>query len=177
MAAEIPKQQKIILAVLAAAGLFMFYSKVYSPIGDKIKESEEALKKKKSELVEMQKQSREMKKLEEEMVLLEQQLLIIEGILPKDAELPTLIRTITDTVRKFDMEVEVLRPGGLRTLNYYSILPFGMTLENDYHTFGAFFTEIAKLKRVFSVSNVKFSSQGEDKLTASFELLAFAAKK
>lgn len=176
------KQQKIILGILAVAGLYMFYSKVYAPIGDKIKETRETLKKKSSQLADMRVKAQQLEVLEQELKLLEEHLKKTEKRLPKSEEIPKFIRTITDTAAKYGMEVKSLSIGGAQGSQYYTTHSYGLQLISDYHTFGKFFAEIGQMDRIFNIHNLTLNPAGgmaeeEGQLSARFSIIAYTAKQ
>ncbi|MDA3793444.1 MAG: type 4a pilus biogenesis protein PilO [Elusimicrobia bacterium] len=179
---NITQQQKIVLGVLAVVGLIFFYSKVYAPMGGKIKDAKKILQEKQAELGDMKIKAQQLDVLEKEFKLLEEQLKVTEKKLPKTKELPELIRTITKTVEKYNMEVDTLRPGGGSGGQYYMTYPYSLSLATDYHTFGRFFSEIAQLDRIFNIKNLNIttggsSEDGERSLRASFSIVAYTFKQ
>lgn len=179
---QITKQQKIAIGIIGIIGLFMFYSKVYAPLGDKIKKEEETLEKKQTELEEMKIKAQKLDLLEKEFKLLLVHLKFVEEKLPKTEELPKFIRTITDTAAKYGMDVTSLKIAARKGSQYYTSHPYGMNLESDYHTLGAFFTEVAQLERIFNISNLKMTPNrtakkgSEIQLNATFSLIAYTAQ-
>ncbi|MGM0441382.1 MAG: type 4a pilus biogenesis protein PilO [Elusimicrobiota bacterium] len=178
---EVTKQQKIILAVLGVIGLFYLYSNVYAPMTDKIEDAQKTLEKKKSELREMRLQAQQLDTLEKEFELLESQLKETEKKLPKTKELPQFIEGITDTAAKFGMGVKTITVSSKESSEYYQTHPYGLKLAANYHTLGAFFTEIAQMERIFNIKNVTFSpkvnEEGEDVLEANFQIVAYTFKE
>ena len=177
---KVTNQQKVVLGVLAVIGLIFFYSKVYAPMGDKIKESQEVLQKKSAELQDTQIKAQQLDVLEEELKLLEEQLKIIEKKLPKTEEIPKFIKMITDIAAKYGMDVKTLDIPGPQASAYYVTHPYGMNLESDYHTFGHFFSEIGQLDRIFNIKDLNLTplagEEGEGRLNASFTIVAFTSK-
>lgn len=177
---KVTNQQKVVLGVLAVIGLIFFYSKVYAPMGDKIKVSQEVLQKNRAELQDMQIKAQQLDVLEAELKLLEGQLKIIEKKLPKTEEVPKFIRTITDTAAKYGMDVKTLSIPGPQASAHYVTHPYGMNLQSDYHTFGRFFSEIGQFDRIFNIKNLNLSPAGgeeeEGDLTANFLIVAFTSK-
>ncbi len=179
---KITQQQKIVLAVLAVVGLIFFYSKVYAPMGGKIKDARNTLQEKQAKLRSMKKKAQKLDVLEKEFKLLEEQLKVTEKKLPKTQELPELIRTITRTAEKYNMEVDSLRPGGSSGGQYYITYPYSLSLQSDYHIFGRFFSEIAQLDRIFNISNLNITTRGSSEesqgnLNASFSIIAYTFKQ
>ncbi|MEA3506927.1 MAG: type 4a pilus biogenesis protein PilO [Elusimicrobiota bacterium] len=178
---EITQQQKIVLGVLAVIGLIFFYSKVYAPMGGKINEARQTLHEKEAKLKDMQIKARQLDSLEKEFNLLEQQLEITEKKLPRTKELPEFIRTITRTVEKYNMDVDNLRPGSRTEGQYYMTYPYSLSLNNDYHTLGRFFSEIAQLDRIFNIKGLNLTSatseEGQENLRASFSIIAYTFKQ
>ena len=174
---EVTQQQKIVLGVLAVIGLIFFYSKVYAPMGGRINDARQTLQEKEVQLRDMQIKAQQLDSLEKEFNLLEQQLEVTEKRLPRTRELPEFIRTITRTVEKYNMDVDNLRPGSPSEGQYYMTHPYSLSLQNDYHTLGRFFTEIAQLDRIFNITGLNLtevaSEEGQENLNASFSIIAY----
>ncbi|MFH1415723.1 MAG: type 4a pilus biogenesis protein PilO [Elusimicrobiota bacterium] len=178
----ITNQQKVVIAVLIAAGMFMFYKKIYAPLQVKIQATRETLEKKEAELENMKRKARELAKLEKEYKLLAEKLKETEKRLPKTTELPKFIRTITDIAGKYGMDVDNLSVMAPSSSEYYVTYSYKMALSSDYHTFGRFFTEIINLERLFNMRDVIFtlagtSSESTVMLSVSFTLVTYTSKE
>jgi type IV pilus assembly protein PilO len=177
---EIPKQQKIALAVLALIGLYMFYTKAFVPMQEKINKAQEQLEKKQAELDDMKRTAAQLGKLEKRYKQVEEYLKIAETRLPKTEELPTFLKTVTDMAVKYNMNVDNLRvkPAGEST--YYVSHPYSLTLQSDFHNFGRFFNEIVQLERIININDVVFtlaeSADAEESIQASFDIVTYTAK-
>jgi len=178
---QVTKQQKIMLAVLAVAGLYMLYTKAFAPLGDKIKASMEQLQKKEAELMDMRMQAQQLDLLEKELKLFEEYLKKTEEKLPKTEEIPQLIRIITETAAKYGIDVEVLNKINETNSKYYTIHPYGMEFESDFHTIGRLFSEIGQLERIFSINDASFEISKDEKeknsVKVKFMLLGYTFKQ
>lgn len=176
----IPLQQKVILGILAVAGLIMFYSKVYAPLQDKIKKSQELVEQKQAGLIDMKEKARQLDELEKEFKHLEVQLKLTETKLPKTKELPKFIRLITEAATRYGMNVDNLKVSAPAGSQYYTTHTYGLKLNSDYHTFGRFFAEIVQMDRIFNIKDVVFSpvtaGETEEELAVSFSVVAYTAK-
>ncbi|MBN2406703.1 MAG: type 4a pilus biogenesis protein PilO [Elusimicrobia bacterium] len=182
---QITQQQKIVLGILGAVGLFMLYSKVYAPLGGKIKAAEDELSAKQAKLADMRKKANRLDKLEKEYRDLEDLLKEIEKRLPKDNEVPALIKTITDTAQKYNMEVRTFKESAasekslIKSDKFYEPYPYDMEFTADYHTLGAFFTEIARLERIFNIGKMDMVpvKNSEKDVQVKFTLVTYTFKE
>ncbi len=178
---EVTKPQKIVLAVLGIVGLIYVYNNFYAPMSDKIEDAQETLQQKTTELREMRLQAQQLDMLEKEFELLEVHLRDTERRLPKTKELPEFIETVTDIASQYGMDVKTLRVDGSGSSEYYQTHPYGFKLTSDYHTLGAFFTQVARLERIFNIKDVilrpVYDKEDNRLLEADLQIVAYTFKK
>lgn len=178
---NVTKQQKIIMGILAAVGLFMFYQKVYMPLEEDIKKASEELEKKQAELVDLRRKAAQLDKLEKEIELIKEYSKVLEKKLPKTRELPEFIRNITEKATKYGMNLNNLKVESPSASSHYVRHEYKMDLTSDFHNFGKFFTEIVNQERVFGIKDVLFvpsqdSESLKEALNVSFSILAYTSK-
>jgi len=139
---QVTTQQKVLIGIIVFVGLIMFYSKVYSPMQGKINEAKEELSKKQDKLSEMRRTAQQLDKLEKDLEILGQQLKITEKKLPTNNELPQLIKTITDTAKKYGIDIANMKVQSPKSDKFYTSHTYSFSISADYHTLGSFLTEI-----------------------------------
>jgi len=175
------KQQIIVLGVLAVFGFYMLLKNYYFPLTGKIEAKEKELEEKETKLAYTKQRIANLKRLEQEYGLLSMELERIAKKLPKDTELPALIRIITDTGRKFGIDVDNLTPKKSVTRTNYIEHQFEITLETNYHNLAAFFTELAQQERVITFSDLEMTyrvptQEDPSGISVQFYLIVYTAK-
>ncbi len=165
---KVPIWQKImVLTFLAAVEVVLFQQMYWKPLDQqivKLKDDLEALNRKYKEqkaiaddLVTFQQNT---KKLEEDLrVALTQ--------LPKEKEIPTLLRDIYTLGKKSGVEFKSFQPGGEAVKKLYAEVPIKLQIVGSYHEVAVFFDRVGKLSRIVNISNLEVSpggSKDEDSL-------------
>jgi type IV pilus assembly protein PilO len=85
-------------------------------------------------------------------------------LLPADRQMPALLRKVTLAGEQTGVTFMSFRPAGTRPETYYTEMPIEITVHGDYHQTGAFLAELANMRRIVTVSNLKLTSndKGDD---------------
>lgn len=175
-------QQNIMLLVLVTGGLsYAYYTFLWAPMQTKYAVSVETLKATESKVAEMRRRALELPKLQAEMKQLEQQVAELERLLPKDKEIPQLLRVVTKTAQRFQIKITQINPLAVAAQPNYNELPFQMSVQGNYHAFGYFLAELGQGSRIMSARNIVYSQIPSSKdsnatIAASFTLVAYTFK-
>lgn len=174
------QQQIILIVIFAAGGIYGYYNYLLGPMQEKYKASLENLKKTETRLAEIRRRAMELPKLRSEMALLEKEVADLEKLLPKDREIPDLLRTITKTAQRYKLKIGNISPAPIVSQNNYNEVPFQITLRGVYHSLGFFLAEIGQEPRILSTRNITYSagqaSEEGTLLNVSFTLVAYTFK-
>jgi len=175
-------QQKLIMMALFLAGsLFVYRNFLLTPLVLKYKDSRTRLEESQRKLTEMRKRALELPRLQAEMKQLEQEVVELERRLPKDREIPDLLRTLTKIAQHYQLKVTNISPGAIGTqANYYEV-PFQITLQGTFHSLGGFLTELGQASRIFSERNMNLNEivatkENTSTVNATFTLIAYTFK-
>ena len=157
---------KIIVVVVLAAGIiglgYYFDTKVQLAEYEKTQAQEEELKRtfeikvaKAANLEEYKEQLEEMRRTFG--TLLRQ--------LPSKTEIPALIVDISQTALSSGLEVKLFKPGNEVAKEFYAEKPIQLTLQGNYHQFGAFASEVAALPRIVTLHNITLTPLDDGKMT------------
>jgi type IV pilus assembly protein PilO len=177
------RQQKLMLVILGGLVFFIFYKYAYAPLGLKLKKVENEVVTKQAKLRVTRERAGRLDQLRTDYKLLEVKVEEAEKKLPREKEIPGLLREITDAGREFKIDVSNLQPRTQEPQQYYICHPFGMTLETNYHNLAYFVTEIGQLERIFHIRNLSLKAMLDDKgeklkgISASFELYTYTFKE
>jgi type IV pilus assembly protein PilO len=173
---------KIILSVLLAVGaLSVFFFTHFVPFGfPNQKERLTSLKgdyeKKSTELARARAAVADLPRFEAEYELLHDRWMTASELLPTDRQLAVLLRKISLAGQQTGVSFVMFKPGAAKAENYYTALPVDITVFGGYHQVGSFLAEIANLRRIVTVSNMRLSTntKGDGLASTSASLTASA---
>lgn len=169
---------KIILAVaLLLVPLAIFYFAMFKPNHDNLDrlDRQKATLEKKLEEVRIKARDRErlQKELEETMVVFDE----TSQLLPKEQEIPQLLRDISALGRNAGLDFLAFKPGADNPKDFYAEIPVSINLKGPYHNLGFFLDQVSKLDRIVTVDNIKMSGPqmdaGEMLLASSCNLMTY----
>lgn len=175
----IPKEQKIMLGVLVAVGLFMFYKNAYLPQGQQIRELNKQIEETNAKIEDIKRKVARMAQLEAEYEVLKIKVAEAEKQLPKSEELPELIRSITRLGSKHGIEIDNWRISSVLPRQYYKEHTYNFAVTSSYHKSAQFFVDICQRERIMTVKDVKLTPSGDsgNDMSVSFTLVVFTYKE
>ncbi|MFH0784639.1 MAG: type 4a pilus biogenesis protein PilO [Pseudomonadota bacterium] len=101
----------------------------------------------------------------------------ISALLPKDKEIPKLLKDISALGRSAGLDFLSFKPSPDIPKDFYSEIPIAINVRGPYHNMGFFLDMVSKLERIVSVSNIKMTSPkkegGEMLLTSDCTLVTY----
>ena len=173
---------RIVLCVLLALGsMGVFFFTHFIPFGypnqrDKLQTLKADYEKKSTELARAKATVADLPRFEAEYEQLHQRWSLAAELLPTDRQVAALLRKITLAAEQTGVHFVTFRPGGPKNQQYYTEMPLQITVNGGYHQIGSFLAELANLRRIITVSNVKLkTSNGSDPLiTTEVDFVASA---
>ena len=166
-----PVQQKIILsAVVAVGALSVFFFTHFLPFNfpnqaERIDGLKAEYEKKSTELARARATVADLPRFEAEYEQLHQRWSLAAELLPTDRQVAALLRKITLAAQQTGVRFVTFRPSGPKNEQYYTEMPLQITVNGGYHQIGSFLAELANLRRIITVSNVKLKAgSGNDPL-------------
>ncbi len=94
--------------------------------------------------------------------------------LPEKADIEELLSQLSDVGKKSGLEISKVTPGGEAAEGFYSRIPISMAVSGNYNEIAMFLQEIANLRRIVNVSDLKLISPTikGDKVTLSSDFMA-----
>ena len=175
------QQNLIALGMFFVMLCFVYYKYLLSPLQQKYHDANQKLQSTESKLTEMRRRAMELPKLQAEMKLLEEEVTDLEKRLPKDKEIPELLRTVTKTAQRFQLKISNFAPGGVSAQSNYNEVPFQITLQGTYHALAHFLAEVGQESRILAARNITFaagqqSKNNEATVSVNFTLIAYTFK-
>ena len=178
---KMPAAQKVLIVagviLLIYGGFyFLWVSKRY----EEIKKKEETLDRKLHEVAQGKAVLQEIKKYEQIQADYELQLKDAERKLPKKAEIPELLDTISDLARGNYLVFTNFHPGQTPTAGAggaYKQISITVNFTGNYHNIATFLVQISKLERIINVSTLSLTpvTKGShaEKIRADVKLVTY----
>lgn len=172
------KKFKILLTVLVfVLPAVIFYFVFLSPNLEQINRLQNKQQQLNSQLRKVQNKARNLPKLEEELAQVKNEFEEKSLLLPKEKEIPQLLRDISSLGRHAGLDFIQFKPMPSVPKDFYAEIPVSINVRGPYHNVGAFFDRVSKLERIVSVSNAKMSSpkreSGEMLLNSDCRLVTY----
>jgi len=179
-----PGVQKMLLAVVLGGGALGIYFFTHLtpwtfPKGsERIAELKSQYEQKSAELARARASVADLPRFEAEYSQLHQRWELASELLPTDRQLPTLLRKITLAGQQTGVTFTMFRPGGMKPSDYNTEMPISVAVTGDYHAVGSFLAELANMRRIVTVTNLKLTSNskndGEGTTVAEFTASAYS---
>lgn len=78
--------------------------------------------------------------------------------LPNKSEMDGLLTDINQAGLSRNLEFDLFKPGNEAQQEFYAELPIKIKVNGDYHSFGAFSTDISKLSRIVTLNDISVTS-------------------
>ena len=167
-------------SLLVSIGMLYGYSTwVYSPLHKDILKMQMDVDDLNGKLKVAQDRAQQLSKMQQEMANLQVDVAGLEKQLPKDRELPSLIRVITHRAESYGVVVGTLTPGKPISKGLYDEIPYSVALTASFHGLGHFLSAMGKGDRLFAARNLAVTPAGVSKsdptktINATFQLIAF----
>jgi type IV pilus assembly protein PilO len=177
-----PGVQKVALSILLAGGIVaVFFFTHYLPFSypnqrDRLNVLKADYEKKSTELARARASVADLPRFEAEYEQLHERWTAAAELLPAERQLAAMLRKITLAGQQTGVQFVLFRPGAPRSETYYTELPVEVTVYGGYHQVGSFLAELANMRRIVTVANVRLTtnSKGDDSQTTSASLTASA---
>ena len=162
-----PGVQKLLLAMLLAGGALGIYFSTHLvswtfPSGsEKIADLKSQYEQKSAELARARASVADLPRFEAEYEQLHQRWEMASELLPTERQLPTLLRKITLAGQQTGVTFTMFRPGAVQPSDYHTEMPIAVSVSGDYHAVGSFLAELANMRRIVTVSNLKLTTNNK----------------
>jgi len=173
---KVPPRQKALLVVLFS-GLIIagYYYLYYREASQRIASMETRLAGLQSKIKEQQVIAGNLRSFQEEVRRLEAQLSLLLEQLPNSAEIPSLLKSVSDLGRESGLEFLRFAPSGEVKKEFYAEIPVSISVNGDFHSFALFSDKVAHYPRIVNLSDISFSSpkrSGDNVVTVNVKCTA-----
>jgi type IV pilus assembly protein PilO len=176
----IPLDKKVKIGAAVALLLLpgvLFYFLLFAPKQEEINSLEAKKAELSAEVDKAEKAAANKKQHEDELIKAQEEFAKIAVKLPREQEIPGLLRTISDHGKRAGLDFISFKPGAEVPKDFYAEIPVSIEIKGPYHNIGYFLDQVSKLERIVSVDNIKMGSpkeeEGEMLLSSSCTLLTY----
>ena len=176
----IPLAPKIKLGItvgIILIPLIIFYFSYYQQKAKKIQNLSQQKVSLAQQVQEVKLKAANLPKFEKELEEAQNQFLAMAVLLPKEKEIPKLLKDISALGRNAGLDFLTFKPLSDIPKDFYAEIPVSINVRGPYHNMGYFFDQVSKLERIVSVTNVKMSSPkkegGEMLLNSDCQLVTY----
>jgi type IV pilus assembly protein PilO len=173
---RIPPKQKAFLAVLVCLLLGVgYYYLYYNAASGQVAELEKKLGELEHEIKTQAAIARNLPAFKAEVRRLEEQLTLLLEQLPDSAEIPSLLKNVSDLGKESGLDFIKFAPGAEKRKDFYAEIPVSISVTGDYHSFVLFSDKVSHLPRIVNLSDIAFSGPkpgGENRMMVSVSCTA-----
>jgi type IV pilus assembly protein PilO len=158
--------------------VYVYSSYFYGPLRKDIVQDQKSLEDLKGKLQHAEDRARQLSRMQQEMAGLQVDVAQLQKQLPKDRELPALIRVLTHRAESHGLILGTVTPGKAVTKGLYDEIPYSVTVTSSFHGLGHFLTSLGKGERLFAARNLALTPMANrtdpsKTVNATFQLIAF----
>ena len=109
-----------------------------------------------------QRKAANLEKYKEQLAKMEAAFSEMLGQLPAQLEVEAFVVDISQTGLSSGLELDLIKPSGEQTKEFYAELPVTIRVVGTYHELGEFVSGIAALDRIVTLHNIKVKPKGND---------------
>jgi type IV pilus assembly protein PilO len=157
--AKVPLQQKMIGvgALVVLIFTLLWFSSV-SPAMDTIAANDERIAKQEQELLKLQQQAQHRTQFMREVERLKQRLREAEEQLPKQAEIPKLLKDIEYEAKQSGLRMDRFEIQSESVQGDFAAVPVKMSVRGSYHEIAVFLDRLSKLSRIVNVTDLNMTT-------------------
>jgi type IV pilus assembly protein PilO len=173
---KIPAKQKILLVILFSALIVVgYYYLYYREASQRIGVLENQLASLRSKIKEQEVIAGNLHSFQEEVARLEGQLSLLLEQLPNSAEIPSLLKSVSDLGKESGLDFLKFAPHAEVKKEFYAEIPVSISVHGEYQSFALFADKVSHYPRIVNLSNITFSApkpSGENRVLSTITCTA-----
>ncbi|MEF3280637.1 MAG: type 4a pilus biogenesis protein PilO [Elusimicrobiota bacterium] len=146
---------KILGGIIIAGGfIYGYVFQFWLPISKKILDIKKNTERIESEIKEAEEKMSKYGDLNKTREELSQQKINLEKKIPKEQNMPDLIKSVKIIADKYSVKIISVSPANVAKGDFFSRITYNMSITGSYHDIGRFFSEIAIQERILNIENV-----------------------
>jgi len=159
---EVPRGQLLgcffLLYLIIAGGGYTF---VYSPQIDSIEKTTKELKVVRGKLIQSRGVERELQAFKLELVKLKLDLKMASNMLPREDEIPSLLKQISDLGTQSGLDFLLFKPQPEKKLGFYAEVPVELAFAGGFNNVCMFFDAVSRLPRLVNITDISINAPKE----------------
>jgi type IV pilus assembly protein PilO len=151
----------LILAVLMAAILGLYFYLVYLPKSEVLTQKTAEMGKLETQVRELRIIAANIKRFQAEAAKLREELQLAIAQLPTSKEIPALLANISNLGKDSGLEFLLFRPTPEVNREFYAEIPVEIKVRGGYHDVAQFFDKVGKLPRIVNINGVSMDDVKE----------------
>ena len=147
-----------VFIALLVAGWWLLWSDQLTELDGK----REEMDKLKNEFIEKKKQAINLDLYTQQLAEIDRSFGALLKQLPNKAEVDSLLVDVNQAGLGRGLQFDLFKPGTEAVKDFYAELPIQLKIVGNYHDFGAFAADIAKLPRIVTLGNMTIAPQAKD---------------
>jgi type IV pilus assembly protein PilO len=178
-----PQKNRNIAIIAASVGImvvifYAYWSLIYSPNNQKMEQKRREVDKLRAEVQQAEARASQLDKIRAEMAGLQVDVAQLEKQLPKNRELPSLLRVVTHRAEAFGVNLLNFQPQKAVSKGLYDEIAYNITATASFHGIGRFLTAMGKGERLFAARNLVLTGASNKTdptktVNATFQLISF----
>ncbi|HAV42432.1 TPA: hypothetical protein DCX15_00235 [bacterium] len=141
--------QVVLVVILAVGGAgWAYWNYLYNPVAQEVAQYKLDLKDRQDQLERLRKIPEELERERKDLEEKRQELVAVQGMLPREKEIPSLLKSITIIARKNGIDLLRFTPQQVKSWELYDEMPIDISVKANYHDLGKFVNEIGHLYRI-----------------------------
>ena len=170
----------IAIPVIAIAGMFSYYKYFVLPLAERHKKLLAEIDGIRSEYEQSVGRAARLPRLEQEILGLNKEIVEMQKKLPKDKDVPGIIRLLSERMRYHGIRWKKLEPWAQSAKEYYIEHSYKIPFTASYHVLAKFMTEVGQMERIFATRLSPLQSETTAKdgtmVTGDLFFLIYTAK-
>lgn len=168
---NLPWYGQLLIFMLIGGIIFgIFYFVYYSDSQSRITGISKQIETLENDIRALEKKKSQVKELEAEVAANKATLEKLKEILPEKKEVSEILKKVQSIVTSARLDIQKWSTMAEQQKEIYVEVPFGITLDGNYHNLGMFFDQLSKLKKIFTVNNLTLKPLS--KMTRDFTIKA-----
>ena len=168
---NLPWYAQFLVFLLVGGIIFaIFYVAYYSDGQKQIKTLGKQIERLEIDIRKAEKKERQLKQIQEEKEQKEKVLEKLKEILPEQKEIAEILRRVQGIITGARLKIQKWTTQNEQRRQVYNEVPINISLDGNYHNLGIFFDQLSKLKKIFTIDNLKISPM--NKMTSTYTIKA-----
>ncbi len=152
---NLPWYGQLLVFLLIGGILFgIFYFAHYADTQTRIEGIESQIEILEREIRQLEKKKSKIKDMQAEVEQKKAVLEKLKEILPEKKEISQILKKVQSIITSARLDIQQWNTLPERGREIYNEVPFGITVEGNYHNLGMFFDQLSKLKKIFTVNSL-----------------------